>query len=71
MVDVTAVFRSWWNVLAKVNGKDELRTYKQAADFVRQSYKKSGGPSKELKELFDDHQKFSSDTFTITIDTKQ
>lgn len=45
------VFSVWWNALAKKNGKLKFKNQREAADFVRETYNKNGGPNAKLIEM--------------------
>lgn len=48
----SSLFASWWNRLAKHNGKDKLRTRKEVEELVNRAYNQTGGPTNDLKAMY-------------------
>ena len=44
-------FMSFWNSLAKKNGKLKFRNRREAAEFVRRVSNQNGGPNKKIQDM--------------------
>jgi hypothetical protein len=42
------MFMTWWNALARRNGKLKFKTQREAADFVRRVHNENGGPNAKI-----------------------
>jgi hypothetical protein len=51
MYGAIETFMTWWNSLARRNGKLKFKTQREAAEFVRRVQNENGGPNAKIVEM--------------------